>query len=338
MTNRVTRSRQQVTQQPPELQMRARWTTGLTKIFADLMVDQVHKGNKLSNNSFNKKAWNIMCDEFYEKTGLNWDKEQLKNRFSIMRKQHAIVKSLLNQSEFHLDESTGNIIASNEAWNRYIKGHPDAEPIRGSGCPIYKQLGVIFSEPLTNGKHVQSVEHEEELPSSVFSKDPLDGIPEKELTTSISFKEPLTTIQEEESSSESEDGDDVADEQEIIQPLPVTHFTTTVMHNTTSAMDSTAAANRKRGRKGIDDAIAGAILHMAAASRLRTAAIRKVSERFSVADCIKELNAIQGLEEGVYFAALDLFDNRNAREIFLSLKGDKRMIWLRGKCTSHPIS
>ncbi|KAF2312430.1 hypothetical protein GH714_034660 [Hevea brasiliensis] len=92
-------------------------------------------------------------------------------------------------------------------------------------------------------------------------------------------------------------------------------------------MDNTTAANRKRGRKGIDDAIAGAILRMAAASRLKTAAIKQISERYSIADCIKELDAMQGVEEGVYFA-LDLFDNPNAREIFLSLKGDKRMICL----------
>ncbi|XP_058009125.1 L10-interacting MYB domain-containing protein isoform X2 [Hevea brasiliensis] len=310
MARRVTRSRQQITQQP-EPQSRARWTNGLTKIFADLMVDQVQKGNKLNNNSFSKKAWNIMSDEFYQKTGLKWDKEQLKNRYAVMRRQHAIVKSLLNRSEFRLDASTGNIIATNQAWNEYIKGHPDAEPIRGNGCPIYKQLGVIFSEPLTNGNHDQPAELEEEAPSAV------------------PFKETLNNIQEEESSSESEDEDDVADNQETFQPA--THIATTIVHGTsattivhgtsaTTVMDNTTAANRKRGRKGIDDAIAGAILRMAAASRLKTAAIKQISERYSIADCIKELDAMQGVEEGVYFAALDLFDNPNAREIFLSLK------------------
>ncbi|KDP24000.1 hypothetical protein JCGZ_25388 [Jatropha curcas] len=325
MATRVTRSRQGLTQQP-EPQSRARWTTGLTKIFADLLVDQVQKGNKLNNNSFNKKAWTVMCDEFYQKTGLRWDKEQLKNRYSVMKRQHSIVKSLINQREFCLDASTGNVIASNEAWNEYIKAHPDAEPIRVSGCPIFKQLGVIFSDALNNENHEESAEQEEEFPSSVPFERPFSTIREVE---------PLNTIQEDEESSESEDEDDVADDQEKYQPST---RSTTVVHSTSTALDSANAANRKRGRKGIDDAIAGAISHMAAASRLRTAAIRQISERYSVADCIKELDAMQGVEEGIYFAALDLFDNPNAREIFLSLKGDKRMIWLRGKCTAHLIS
>lgn len=179
---------------------------------------------------------------------------------------------------------------------------------------------MIFSEPLTNGNHDQPAEQEEEVPSSV----PL--------------KETLNAVQQEESPSESEDEDDVADNQEMVQPA--THVATTTMHSTstTTGSENITAGNRKRGRKGIDDAIAGAILHMAAASRLRTAAIKRISERYSVADCVKELDAMQGVEEGVYFAALDLFDSPNAREIFLSLKGEKRMIWLLCKCNANQVS
>ncbi|XP_065855007.1 uncharacterized protein [Euphorbia lathyris] len=323
MSSRVLRSSEQ-----SEPQIRARWTNGLTKIFADLMVEEVQKGNRTSNNSFSKKAWKFMCDEFYQKTGLKWDTEQLKNRYCIMRKQHSILKSLLSRSDFRLDESSGIIIASNDSWNQYLKGHPDAEPIRMSGCPFYKQLGVIFCEPITNGKHDLSAE-QEEVPSPIPC---VNTIKEEEL--------PAPTPGEE-SSSESDDREYMADNQERFQRATYQQTTSQpakhMMHSAATAMDSMSAANRKRGRKGIDDGIARAILHMAAASRMRTAAITKVNERYGVADCIKELDAIQGLEEGMYFAALDLFDNRNAREFFLSLKGDKRTIWLRGKCSAaHP--
>lgn len=92
---------------------------------------------------------------------------------------------------------------------------------------------------------------------------------------------------------------------------------------------------RKRGRKGIDDVIAGAILEMAAASKLRTAAIQQCNGRYTITKCIKELDEMQGVDEQLYFAALDLFSKPNAREIFLSLKGEKRLTWLRGKCMAH---
>ncbi|GLT82620.1 hypothetical protein SLE2022_009810 [Rubroshorea leprosula] len=292
MTSRVTRSRrqppqqqqQQQQEQEQEQQLRAKWTTSLTGILVDLLVGQVHKGNRL-NNSFSKKAWKSICDAFNRKTHLKWDKEQLKNRFAVLRRQHALVKCLLDQKDFTWDESTGAIIANDEAWAEYIRGQPDAETIKSNGCPIYKQLCVIFSEPTTNGKCEQSAE-------------------------------PLNMIKLE-SSTESEEMDDVEKDPDAVP-------------TSTPASNS----NRKRGRKGIDDAIAAAILEMAAASKLRTAAVKQHNARYSIASCIRELDELQGVEERVYFAALELFNNPSAREMFLSLKRDKRLTWLCHKCVA----
>ncbi|XP_057965236.1 L10-interacting MYB domain-containing protein-like [Malania oleifera] len=300
MASRPTRSRRPPPAQQHEQQSRAKWTNDLTKILLDLMVDQVQKGNK-QNKSFGKKAWRFMCDEFYEKTGLKWDKEQLKNRYAVLRRQYVTVKSLLDQNDFSWDESTGAIIAKDEAWDQYIREHPDAETIRSTGCPIYKQLCSIFTEPGMNGKYGNSNEYE-------------DGTP-----FMVPCPEPLNTFHEE-SSSESEDEADVADEQEKFQSTML------------------SSGHRKRGRKGIDDIIANAILEMAAASKLRTAAIEQCNARFSIATCVKALDEMEGVDERVYFAALNLFDNPNARETFLSLKIDKRLTWLYGKCTARSSS
>lgn len=61
---------------------------------------------------------------------------------------------------------------------------------------MYEQLCMIFSEPMTNGKHRQE-----------------GGIP------SACSKVPLNTMEEESSSSESGEADDVADDQDTYQPL-----------------------------------------------------------------------------------------------------------------------
>ncbi|KAK7252979.1 hypothetical protein RIF29_37320 [Crotalaria pallida] len=297
MAGHVTRSRRLETQQ--QEQSRARWTTPLTKILAKVMVDQVHDGNK-HNNLFNKKAWKYICDEFYSKTGLKWDKEQLKNRFSVMRRQYTTVKSILDQRDFTWDDATGSITANDETWDEYIKKHPDAETVKSSGCPIFKELCTIFSEPATNGKH-------EYLAAS-----------EGEHSSRLPRPEPLSTHHEE-SSSDSQDEDDANDPETIQATTP------------------TAASNRKRGRKGIDDAIAEAVLEMAAASRMRAAAIEQYNARYSLADCIRDLDLMQGVDQQLYFAALDLFNEPNAREVFLSLKKDKRLTWLRGKCAIASI-
>ncbi|XWS29181.1 hypothetical protein CRYUN_Cryun24cG0006500 [Craigia yunnanensis] len=137
-----------------------------------------------------------------------------------------------------------------------------------------------------------------------------------EVHSSLPSLEPLSTIQEE-SSSESEEVEDVADDQDTVQP---------------SAPG--IISSRKRGHKGIGDAIASAILEMAAASKLRSAAVKQCNARYSIASCIKELDEMQAVEERVYFVALELFNNADASEKFLSLKGDKRLTWLHRKCVA----
>ena len=100
-----------------------------------------------------------------------------------------------------------------------------------------------------------------------------------------------------------------------------------------------SSGRRKRSRKATGDAIVDAMLEIAAASKMRAAAIMKNEDRFSISKCIKVLDEMQGVDQRIYYLALDLFENPNAREIFISLKSEKRLPWLQGKCgvTSNSV-
>lgn len=91
------------------------------------------------------------------------------------------------------------------------------------------------------------------------------------------------------------------------------------------------SGRRKRSRKATGDAIVDAMLEIAAASKMRAAAIMKNEERFSISKCIKVLDEMQDVDQHLYFFALDLFENPNARETFISLKNERRFTWLQGK-------
>jgi hypothetical protein len=98
------------------------------------------------------------------------------------------------------------------------------------------------------------------------------------------------------------------------------------------------SSGRKRSRKATGDAIVNAMLEIASTSKMRASAILKNEDRFSISKCIKVLDELQGVDERVYFHALDLFENNSsAREIFVSLKGEKRLPWLQGKCGVLPF-
>lgn len=83
----------------------------------------------------------------------------------------------------------------------------------------------------------------------------------------------------------------------------------------------------------LSDVMAEAFLDMIQSSRLRTAAKPQIDERFTITDCIEALDKIEGIEDNLYFAALDLFENPDFREMFLSLQNNYiRLTWLQGKC------
>lgn len=106
-----------------EQQGRAEWTVYLTKILVDSMDEQAQQGNK--NRSSFTAAWISICDVFQLKTGLNWDKEQIKNQFSVLRKQFTLVSSLFARSDFSSDESTGAVVAADEIWDVHIQVRAD---------------------------------------------------------------------------------------------------------------------------------------------------------------------------------------------------------------------
>ena len=81
------------------------------------------------------------------------------------------------------------------------------------------------------------------------------------------------------------------------------------------------------------DTMAKAMFEMIAASKLRAGAMAPSENKFTITNCIKALDEIQGVDERTYFAALDLFEDPNFRETFMSLKGERlRLTWLQGKC------
>ncbi|KAL6551961.1 hypothetical protein OROGR_008115 [Orobanche gracilis] len=282
MAGRTTRPRRPHLSEQAENQSHAKWTASLTKTLADLMVDQIHRGNT-SNKSFSKKGWKFICDDFRIQTGFWWDNEQLKSRYVALRKQYINVRLLVEHPDFNLDETTGSVTATDEAWDIYIEEHPDAETVRSMGCPIYNQLRTIFAEP------------------RMYEKQNGSATKDSEDISSCSLH-PTVKLEE-----------------EVSQPSESEKYVDHV-------------SSRKRGRKGIEDAIAGGILEMAAATKLRAEAINKYNTRFSITDCVGALDELQSVNDQVYFAALDLFSNRNARETFLTLKVDKRLFWLQRKC------
>lgn len=437
--------------QMDEDQSRAKWSTSLEKIFVELMLEQVLQGNR-SNNSFSKKAWNYICDEFNRQTGLNFHKQQLKNRHGVLRRLYNSLKLLLDQDGFSWDESRGLAIAEDEVWAKYIEEHPEVESIRFKGCLVYEQLHGIFSDLESDGKSAFAATTQmDDLPSQdqskldqsrakwmpsldkifvdllvrknqqncVSNKKAWKGIREEfNKQTGLNFEEQqlrnhqsvlrrwynninsllyqagfswdeskhmvmadgktwenhikaypeCETIRNKEcpifkqlcilfSGSEAEgryvqSGHDFELDHEIVTanaPEAASMSAEPVADEASSQpgddMNIPDGWNKRRittlnqcfQRRTHTEAshnVEDAVLETACRRKKRASMLSQRSDQFSISSCIKVLNEMEGVEEDLYLAALDLFQDPDRRETFISIRSDIRMPWLKGKCSS----
>ncbi|GMP33927.1 hypothetical protein CsSME_00007028 [Camellia sinensis var. sinensis] len=97
---------------------RTYWTPPMDHCLIDLLLDQVHKGNKIGQ-TFISQAWNDMVASFNAKFKSNYDRDVLKNRYKHLRRQYNDVKVLLEQNGFSWDETREMVTAEDHVWDTY---------------------------------------------------------------------------------------------------------------------------------------------------------------------------------------------------------------------------
>ncbi|XP_021284640.1 L10-interacting MYB domain-containing protein-like isoform X1 [Herrania umbratica] len=320
--------------QPKQERSRTRWTASLDRIFADLVVKQIQLGNR-PNNVFDKKTWNNIRDEFNQQTDLSFNNNQLRKHLDVLRTRFYNLKSAYDQNDFagmedsccigfDLWEDTGvHFLFSllNACLDIFIvcskilflQAQPRPEPVKIKDCPIYEQLCTIFTDSSADGKYAQS-SHFEGLDKAVAND--TGG---------------LTSCPEGGSSQP-----DNPSTSKLAQNNPLSEKLTKSIAERKRKRPSETPSSLEQSRKDeeMSEAMAGAMLDMVAAWRSRrTNATKRSDDKFSITNCVKALDEIEDIEDWLYFAALDLFEDSSLRETFISLKAGKiRLTWLQGKC------
>lgn len=101
---------------------RANWTPSQDEYFLELLLSQVHKGNK-TGKVFTRQAWADMVEQFNTKFGFKYDVEVLKNRYKRFKKQYYEIKPIVSQNGFQWDGTLNMVTADDKTWDEYIKVH-----------------------------------------------------------------------------------------------------------------------------------------------------------------------------------------------------------------------
>lgn len=100
--------------------VKATWTPAVHKIFVDLCLQETLKGNKPGTH-FTKEGWKNIMESFYLKSGLNYDRLQLKNHWDSTKEQWKVWCKLISTSYMKWDPSNQKFEASEEDWTNYLQ-------------------------------------------------------------------------------------------------------------------------------------------------------------------------------------------------------------------------
>ncbi|BFG36997.1 hypothetical protein CerSpe_232710 [Prunus speciosa] len=132
--------------------LRTSWTLPMERYFIDLMLDQVHRGNRMGH-TFNKQAWNDMLLMFNANFGSPYDVNILKSHYTSLWKQFNDIKNLLDQNGFSWDNTRQMVIADRYAWDAYVKVHPDAQLYRNKALMTFNDLCLIYAHTKADGRY-----------------------------------------------------------------------------------------------------------------------------------------------------------------------------------------
>ncbi|KAF5931000.1 hypothetical protein HYC85_031873 [Camellia sinensis] len=98
----------------------ATWTALEEKLFIQLMVREVHEGNR-SATTFSRKGWKHIEQEFCEKTNKRYNNSQFRNKFNQLRTRYLDFSRLLKEPGFSWDPVLNTVTATDALWESYIK-------------------------------------------------------------------------------------------------------------------------------------------------------------------------------------------------------------------------
>lgn len=148
--------------------LRINWTKQMDQYFIDLMLEQLHRGNKIVH-TYNEQAWTWMIASFNKKFGLNFDKDVLQHRYLSLMKVYTDVMDLLDQNGFAWDEIYQMVTADEEVWEAYIKEHPEAVAYRERTLDGYCDLCLIFGNESKNARDLEMSHQRKKRKSATLS-------------------------------------------------------------------------------------------------------------------------------------------------------------------------
>ncbi|XP_004497637.1 uncharacterized protein [Cicer arietinum] len=136
-------------QTPPTIsQSKIDWSPMMDRVFVELMLDQVRKGNKI-DRTFTRQAWGDMAELFNDRFGCHYGKVVLKNRFNVLRRHYGSINVLLGKEGFSWDKKQHKVVADDQVWQKCIRANHKFRLYRTKSMPFYSGMSIVCRDEAT---------------------------------------------------------------------------------------------------------------------------------------------------------------------------------------------
>ncbi|KAK8630484.1 hypothetical protein V6N13_079276 [Hibiscus sabdariffa] len=298
-----------VTTSPLYGRTRMYWQPPMDRYFIQLMVEQVHNGNRI-DGVFCKQAWIEMIAVFNAKFSSNYDIDILKNRYKTLRRQYNVIKNILQLDGFAWDDERQMVTAGDSVWQDYIKGHKNARQFTTRPVPYFKDLCLICDSPCADESRGFALQCSE--PESVV----------REMKLQLAAKcsqSPVASV-----SSEDEIGD-------LLEPVCLDSNTAGSSRYYKRRLENKSSSVHSKKSRSEDDSMASALREMASAVSSLTEKGDCNSSSISIENVITAVQALPDVDEDLILDACDFLEEEIKAKTFMALDVKLRKKWLLRK-------
>ncbi|KAI3461407.1 hypothetical protein Pfo_018070 [Paulownia fortunei] len=276
------------------------WPDSVEKILIELMVKEVQSGNRPST-TLTKKGWRHIEKGLYEKTNRTYSYSQLRNKFNQLRIRYQDFSKLLKEPGFIWDPSRNSLMATDAVWKSYRKANKNMRRFRGKGCPMFNELGIIFQENCQVYFQTANCSVDAESTGASPSASPDN--------TSNCKDHPSVDVGCSQQRSPTP-GSRILEKKEA--------RTTAKGSTEWNEITVPSTASDKKWTESSDT---------------RVPPIKNVGEYpdsagFSITNCVKCLESIEGVDSNTYLKAIKMFKDADWREMFMAMSARRRLDWL----------
>ncbi|XP_012082833.1 L10-interacting MYB domain-containing protein isoform X1 [Jatropha curcas] len=286
---------------------RTYWQPPMDRYFIDLMLEHMQKGNQI-DGVFRKQAWMDMITSFNAKFGFNYDVDVLKNRYKTLRRQHNVIKNLLELPGFAWNDTRQMVTADDYVWQDYIKTHTDARQFMTRPVPYYKDLCMICSDQNFDESDcfsAQCLELQNDFQEVKFPR------------ASQSSQSPAASI------SIEEEFDD------MFESIHTASRNIVLSGNKKRELENQSNSDYSKRARGKEEGMASALREMATAvSSLSDKRQDEISNSFSIENVIKAVQALPDMDEDLILDACDFLEDDMKAKTFMALDVKLRKRWL----------